>query len=109
MFVKLQEYRQKGAFLKYNDKIQKLLRLPSPPAPRIGFSSAGEIRQNQSRQMNCKPDVVVSHILVNKNQNQNTRNKQAEQKITPQRYGAVWKPFDQKVNEQNNPRKEKRK
>jgi CheY-like chemotaxis protein len=82
------------------------LSFSSSPAPITGFSAAREIRQNQSSQVNCKPDVVVSHILVNKNQNQNARDKQAEQSIAPQGYVVVRKPFHQKVHEQNNPWKD---
>lgn len=59
--------------------------------------------------MSRKPDVVISHIFVNKNQNQNARNEHAEQYIAPEGNCAVRESLYQKVYKKNYSREEKRK
>ncbi len=58
--------------------------------------------------MSREPDIVVSDIFVNKNQNQNARNKNAEQGVAPKGNCAVRKSLYQKVYKKNYSGEEKR-
>ena len=59
--------------------------------------------------MSREPDVVIPDIFVNKNQNQNARNKNAEQGVAPEGNCAVRESLNQKVDKENYSREEKRK
>ena len=61
--------------------------------------------------MSDKPNIVGSHVLVNINQDQHSREKDAEQDISPLRYRVGRKDLrkEQYIYEQNDPGKKERK
>ncbi len=87
----------------------QLTALSSSFSPAISSIAAGKVSQNHYYQMGCKPDIVRSHILIDKNQYQNSRNERAQNRVSPQGKRIVRKAFEQKINQQSDAREKQRK
>jgi hypothetical protein len=101
-------------FLSKTPKQYSLIRLQStalssPFSPAMGSVAAGKVSQNHYQQMGCKPDVVCSNILINENQYQNSRDKRAQNGVSPQGKRIVRKAFEQKISQQSDAREKERK
>jgi len=50
------------------------------------FAPATQIRKDGNDQMGCEPDIVVTHVLVNIDEDENPREQNAEKYICPLRH-----------------------
>ena len=56
-----------------------LFRIRSTAASAVGLVRTAHVREDRDDQVGGEPDIVVTHVLVNVDQDQDTREKYAEQ------------------------------
>lgn len=90
---------------------QSSLNVVSDSSSPHGFPASAKIRKYHYDKVSDKPDVIGTHILINVDQYQNAWQKNAEQDVGDLRDGVgrikIWE--QEKINEQNDPRKKQRK
>lgn len=90
--------------------VSRLVRCGPPPSPAC-FPASAKVREQHYDQVGGEPDVVVAHILVDVDQDQDTRRKYAEQDVGPLRDGVrrERRRKHHEIHQHHEPRKKERK
>src|SRR5438045_733282 len=87
------------------------LNFASAPSAATGLAASAEVGKDRYYQMSGKPDVVVTHVLINVDQYQNARHKNAQNDVCYLRDAVrrveIWE--NEKIDEQHDAREEERK